>query len=251
VLVEKRKLHLIKRACKPLSKNPIVRGIWIFGSATRKKRPGDIDLLVLIDTSVNNAEVLMQVLQDRVNIIQKQNTLNLHIQKFMDVSKVLYLIFQGEPWILTSFRKTVVIYDPFNYTKLITSMAKKTAKQGSEVRSERLISRAQDKLFENRNLIMGLINELFLAIFEAIQLFFVIKGKAVYDPKKAFTDIQAHVPADIYFEIMEMRKKVLKGTLSELTGKELDYYYQRSKSFIELLKKICLEEIHGEPKKDL
>ncbi len=237
----------VKKLCKVLAQkpfSPFVRAVWIFGSSV-KKEGNDIDILVVVDDTLNGYNKNLQRLLVRLKLIRKKTRLNLHFQDPIEITKLWSLMVKGEPWVLTAVKNPLVIYDPLGYTKLIKSLVKGKKIYGKDIKSERLVARSEELLTENREFMLSILEELFLAATEASQIFLVTKGKVVFKPRKILNELNKYLDAGIYFEMLDMSEKANKGLLSEFTGEDLDYYHSQVRKFIGALEKLSKEEKDG------
>lgn len=233
----------IKKICKVFGRPPIssfVRAVWIFGSSVRKKG-NDIDILILVDDTTKGYNKNLHNLTSKINLIKRKTNLNLHFQDPLDTSKLWSLMIKGEPWILTAVKNPLVIYDPLSYLQLIKELVKSKKIHGKDIKSERLVSRSGELLVENREFMLSSIEELFLAVTEAAQIFLVAKGKVVFNPRKVLKELGNYLDAGIYFELLDLHEKANKGLLSEFSGEDLDYYSGKVKLFIDSLEKLFKE----------
>ena len=225
-----------------------VRAAGVFGSSVkRKKSANDIDILFLVDdTQEDFAEKLTRLI-NVVNIISKHSKLNIHVQNPVSLSLLWSLIIKGEPWIITAIRDCVVIYDPHNYINLLKKLIRNKSDVNRDIKSERLVSRAEDSLTDNRSLKVGFIEELFFACMESVQAYLLLKNKTVYKPRKAIKELANFgLNTDVFFEIMNLNEKANKGALSEFSGEDLDYYKNKVHNFILKLRVLSLEELKKE-----
>lgn len=236
----------VKKLCNVLSQKPLspfVRAVWIFGSSI-KKRGNDIDILVVVDDTLNGYNKNLRMLLVKLNLLKKKTKLNLHFQDPMDITKLWSLMVKGEPWVLTAVKNPLVIYDPLGYTQLIKSLVKGKKIYGKDIKSERLVARSEELLTENREFMLSILEELFLAATEASQIFLVTKNKVVFKPRKILSELNNYLDAGAYFELLDLNEKASKGLLSEFTGEDLDYYSGQVRRFIGVLEKLSKEVKH-------
>ena len=249
--MEKKVLKEIKDWCVILTKEHFkgfIKAAWIFGSSIKKKtqkKANDIDIFLLVDDTSKNYQENMAKLSNVTSVITKHSKLNLHFQRPVPLSLLWSLVIKGEPWIITAIKNSLVIYDPYNYAILLKKLIKNKGNISRDIKAERLMSRAEDVLTENRNLRMEFIGELFLACLEAAQIYLLLKNKTIYKPRKAIKELKKlEIDTDDFFEILNLNEKANKGNLSEFTGEDLDYYLKQTNRFILKLKKLSAEEVN-------
>jgi len=240
--MQKRVVNEIKEVCKPLSEKiffPFVKAVWIFGSAIKKNKPTtDIDIFVLVDDTIKDYETLLKSLNftlSRITEKADKKKLNLHIQKPMQLSFFWSLLIKGEPWAVTSVKNPIIIYDRSKYLPLIQKLLSGKKMVGADIKAERLVARSKNLLTHNRELRLEFVSELFNAAEEAVQIFLSSQGKIAFESKKLLAELKKlspHAVSDIYFEMMILDEKQEKGTLSDFSGEELDYYTDKIRFFI-------------------
>lgn len=242
--MDKKTLNQIKNLCSVLIKGSkeLIKAIWVFGSSIKKKNPNDIDIFLLVDDTLEDCDEKAAGLLTVANILTKHTKLNLHFQKPVQLSLLWSLIIKGEPWIITSIKTSIPIYDPYNYLSLLKKLIKNKGDLKRDIKSERLVSRAEDALTDNRTLKMDFIEQMFLACLESVQIYLLLKNKTVYKPAKAIVELKKlRINTDDFFEIFNLNEKANKGSLSEFTGEDLDHYLKQTQRFISKLKKLTLE----------
>ena len=241
--MKKEDLQKAKRELKILVDKDFVKAIFIFGSSIKKKKLTDVDILIFIDETCKESSKKMQHLLQKTKVVEEKSKLNFHFQKPVPIGFLWSVLIKGEPWIITAMKNPISIYDPLDYLHLIKKIIKKKKHIGKEIKSERLISRAQDWITDNRELMLSLIEEIFLATFEASQIFLLMKEKIIYEPRKILKELEKEgINTDTFSEILDFHEKTNKGALSEFTGENLDYYLDKAKKFISELKIISKEK---------
>ena len=246
--MEKKVLKEVKHLCSIFTKEHFkgfVKAIWVYGSVVKKKSANDIDILLLIDDTMEDYQEKAIRLLNVANIITKHTHLNLHFQKPVQLSLLWSLVIKGEPWIITAIKNSIAIYDPYNYVVLLKKLIRNKGDMSRDIKAERLVSRAEDSLTDNRGLMMGFIEELFFACLEAAQIYLLLKDKTIYKPRKTIKELKKmEIDTDDFFEILNLNEKANKGSLSEFSGEDLDYYLKQTNRFILKLKKLSLEEVN-------
>lgn len=229
----------IKHLCQPLVIKYFTKAIFVFGSSVTKKG-NDIDVLVLFDDAAPNFEDRLDQLKAAIGRITKETKLKLHFQEPLKLSALWTLLIKGEPWIVTAVKNNIIVYDEANYVSFIKRLVKNKQPMGEKMKSERIATRAQETLEENRELLLLTIEQLFLATTEAAQIYLALKKKILFDPRKILGELKKEINIDAYFEILTLHEKSAKGALSEFTGEDLDYYTHKAEQFIHALEEVLL-----------
>ncbi|MBU1136087.1 MAG: hypothetical protein KJ559_01090 [Nanoarchaeota archaeon] len=245
--MKKSVFNKVKSLCSHLIQKPFVKVIWIYGSSVKKKG-NDTDVLILVDDTIKGFNINLRKLESKIEKIKRKTKLNLHFQSPMRLSKLWSLIIKGEPWIITSLKNPLIIYDDSDYLSLIKKLIRKKHVPGKDIKSERLVARSEEFLTDNRELMLSLVEELFFAATEAAQIFLIIKEKIIYEPRKLLKELNKYTNTNTYFEILDLNEKANKGALSEFTGEDLDYYSAKIKKFIDNLEKLSLQEKKNDKK---
>ena len=221
--MEKQTFEKVKKLCEPLLKfKPLVKAIWIYGSSVKKKKAHDIDILVLVDDTLNLTEKKLERIIKTIGKIENKTPKNiaLHFQKPILLTRWWSLIVKGEPWVITAIKKPLIVYDESDYVSLMSRILRKKEIYGKDIKAERLVERAEKLLVENREIMLRTVEELFMAASEAAQIFLLTKHKILFKPKNILKEIEKYLNADVYREISDLNEKVSKGVLSEFTGEK-------------------------------
>lgn len=243
MIMKKEALSEIKSLSKHLLagfSGGFIKAIWIFGSCVRKKG-NDIDIFVLYDDTQGNSKEKLALLESRISRINSLTKLPLHFQRPIGLGLFWSLLIKGEPWTITSLKDPLIIYDPSDFIPLIKRLLRMKRPLGEDIKAERLVARAEDLLTDNRELRVMLVEELFLAAKEAAQIFLASIGEVVFEPKRILKELRKYSNPEVYFQIMNLNQKASKGTLSEFTGEDLDYYTYKIREFIKSMGALAKE----------
>lgn len=237
----------IKELCRPLKDHePLVMAVWLFGSSLRKGKAHDIDVMVLVDdTGDLTKEKLAQIDSTvaRIKERSKEEKVNLHFQPAQLLTKWWGLMQNGEPWVITSFKDYRVIFDETDYVSLISKLLEKGYIHNKDEKAERLIERTDRYLMDNRENLLSTVDELYLAATEAAQVFLMFRNKMTFKTEKIAKElIDAKINPSVYMEISDLAGKARRGTMSEFTGKNLDYYAAKVGRFINMLESVLLKK---------
>ncbi|MBS3166580.1 nucleotidyltransferase domain-containing protein [Candidatus Woesearchaeota archaeon] len=254
----------VKRACAPLIKlRPIVKAIWVYGSAVEKQnvRGSDIDILILLDdTQKSLSSSFIEKLKLYTELIQQEYNkkgIKLHFQPPKTLTHWWDLIRNGEPWVITSIRNSLIIFDESGYLKLIKDLLKKGKIYSIEERSEKLIEQAEkDVDLAGDIFLREICHEILMAMTESAQIVLSYYGKYPPFPKNVLQELKKvfkeneiinKIAIDNYEEIYMVSKKIEFEQLLRLEGKEIDKYHEKAKDFIKIMEEIL---IHLQNKKD-
>jgi len=251
-----RRINDIKKLCVPLTRlKPFVKAIWLYGSAVRKKgfkKTSDIDILILIDDTRKIKDEFLRILRAMTDAITKQaekKKLKLHFQPPKLLTLWWDLIRKGEPWALTSLQNPVVIYDPSDYIKLLSSLLNKGKLYNAPEKSERLLERAKEKIGEIRQISLFKVpEEILQAMSESAQIALMYLGIFPPSPKDVSRELRKHFSGMInetllghYDEIYTAVRKINRGHMTELAGREIDTMINNAKQFITRMEAILIE----------
>lgn len=250
--MEPAKMERVQQLCKPLGRYKPVMAVWIYGSAVKTKHPHDIDVLVLLDDTAGLKEKEVVEIEKDMRGIKgsaKKDKLNLHFQPPKFLTSWWALIQKGEPWVITSLKKFQVVYDETGYIKLVSGLIKKGIIYHRDEKAERLAARANRYYFDNRDIMLETLEELYQAAVEAAQIFLMFSSKMAFSPERITEELnRAGISSDTFAEISDLADKARKGVLSEFSGANLDYYSRKVNRFIDRLEEKLLQKVKkGKP----
>ncbi|HJW97136.1 MAG TPA: nucleotidyltransferase domain-containing protein [archaeon] len=234
---------VLRSHLKPLlnSSYPI-EAVYVYGSAVSGKTAGDIDVLVIVNDTSPVSEGLLQKVEKACGKIKesaKKGGLEFHFQSPKLLSRWWHTLIEGEPWVISSLQSPVIIYDPKGVVSEVCRFIEKEHIYNREEKAERLLERSDSVFLQNRRLLLGTITNLANAGTEAAQIMLLFEGKfllnkraIVEELEKSYTKSLGRDVIDTYREIADLEEKVSKGTLSEFSAENLDYYLERIKIFI-------------------
>ncbi|MFH0890190.1 MAG: nucleotidyltransferase domain-containing protein [Candidatus Aenigmatarchaeota archaeon] len=244
-------LDAIKEACSSiLSKyDGKIKAIWIYGSFARgeAKPSSDIDVMTVVDdatTDISGAE-LSKISDDisEINSSVKEKTkINIHFQPAKRLTDWWDLLRSGEPWVFTSVRDALPIYDPSGYIEPLSRLLKEGRMSGTMERSQMLIQRAPSRLENVRKIFLeDITSDLLYAMVEAGQAVLMFYGVAPPSAKNLGTALRKHfvcknVLENHYAEIVDdfyaITRKIDHGELTKLTAKETFSWITKARDFI-------------------
>lgn len=236
--------ELIEDFLKPLLKfKKWIEAIYIYGSAVTKQKANDIDVLVIInDSAIPPAPPILDLIEKTCHIIEeegKKQGLTFHFQKLKPLSRWWYLLLEGEPWIVSSVKNPWIIYDKKGIITEVSRLVNKELLFRKEEKAERLIERSDSYFLKNRELLLDSLTILSNAATEAAQILLLFDDKLILNKKKIAEELEKNYLKQLgeeivgnYKEIIDLEEKMEKGTLSEFTAENLDYYLDKTKKFI-------------------
>lgn len=254
----------LKKFCFILKGLEIVKGIYFYGSCVKKGYSfgSDIDIMIIVDDSIEDYEEKIKKLELFVKFIEeeaKEKKLDLHFQPPKSFSLFWHLVKIAEPWLISSIRTCIIIYDGSDFIKLIKKLISEGKIYGINEKSERLFSRAIENFFDIREKLLKvpikflnvitIVSQMILNYFDII----TSSSNETYKnlkQKKDFIGISDSFLLN-YEELIKINEKIYKGTLSEFSGDEIDLWTKKINSMVQESKKIIIKLKKEEDKKRL
>ncbi len=262
-------LDAIKEACSLiLSKHgEKIKAMWIYGSFARgeAKPTSDIDVMTVVDDAsadISNAELsgISSEISDINNAIKEKTKVNIHFQPAKRLTDWWDLLRSGEPWVFTSVRDALPVYDPSGYIEPLSRLLKEGRMGGTMERSQMLIHRAPSRLEEVRKIFLEDITaDLLYAMVEAGQAVLMFHGVAPPSPKNLGSALRKHfvskkILENYYTELIDdffaMTRKIDHGELTKITAKEVFAWVNKARDFIYRMDSI-FARLEREKKKEL
>ncbi|MEM7819344.1 MAG: hypothetical protein QXD48_00765 [Candidatus Aenigmatarchaeota archaeon] len=229
----------INNLLKPLMKyRKYIEGIYIYGSVLQKKKANDIDILIILVDYPIIGDKIIKSIENNIKEIEKnaeKDNINLHFQPLKPLDLWWNLLIQGEPWVVTSLKKILILYDKHGLIKEVHNFIKDGMLYLREEKADKLLERSDNLILKNRDLLLESIVHLSNAATEAAQILLLFEGKLVINKRKIARDLMKYsktLSVGNYIEIIDLEEKFVKGVLSEFTGENLDYYSDAIKNFI-------------------
>ncbi len=244
--------RVLRKELKPLLKEGI-ESVYIYGSAireieaakqpsSRREKTSDIDVIIIVNDTIPVKESSLQRIDRACQGIKsawKDKGMDFHFQPPKLLSRWWHSIIDGEPWVISSLKSPIIVYDRKGIVREVCEFIAKETLFNREQKAERLLERSDYAAMSNRQLLLGTINNLANAGTEAAQIlllfdgkFFLNKRAIVEELEKAYVKTLGREVIDTYKEIVDLEEKVNKGTLSEFSAENLDYYLERIREFI-------------------
>lgn len=246
----------------------LIKAMWIYGSAVRKgefKPTSDIDMMILLDdmTQKVTAAKLREV-DDKVSElsrkVKKELKVNIHPQPPKRLSDWWDLLRGGEPWVFTSMRDAVPIYDPSGYIEPLQRLLRGGQLHGTWERAQMLLERAPYRLEKARRIFLNEITaDLLGAMVESGQAVLMFSGAAPATAPTMGDELRKRFVkkrlleggyAELYDDFYELTKKIEHGELTKLSGKELERWIGRVKAFLGRMKNL-FDQLEAQKKKQL
>ena len=155
------------------------------------------------------------------------------------LSRWWYLVLEGEPWILNSLKEIIIVYDKKGIIEEVSKLIKNENVYKKEERAEKLIERSDTYLFKNRQSLLNSLTTLSEAATEAAQILLLFDNKFILNKKRIIEELEKNYTKKIsiemignYKEIVDLEEKMERGSLSEFSAENLDYYLDKVKKFI-------------------
>ena len=234
----------IKEQLKPLLKHDKwIEAIYVYGSAVTKRLANDIDTMIILNDSSlpPGPEIIQEIEKTSLEIEQeaRKKEIIFHFQPIKMLSKWWYLVLENEPWIISSLKETIIIFDKKNLIKQVSKLIRSTALYRKEEKAEKLMERSEFYLIKNRQLLLDSLATLANAATEAAQILRLFDNKIILNKKRISDELDLMYRKAIgeeiignYKEIIDLEDKMEKGSLSEFSAENLDYYLEKTKKFI-------------------
>jgi len=235
---------VLRKSLRPLlQRKEHLEAVYVYGSAVAKKLPAsDIDVMVILNDTETLSEAAVQNVErvcQRIKEAEKKKGLEFHFQPPKPLTRWWHALVEGEPWIISSLKSPVIVYDRKGIVREVRGFVEKERVYNKEEKAERLLERSDLLALNNRHLLLGAITNLANAGTEAAQILLLFDGKFMLNKQEIAHELEARYVktlgrgvVDTYTEIVDLEEKISKGTLSEFSAKNLDYYLERLKVFI-------------------
>jgi len=267
-MLSKKEVKELRKLCEPLKKAvPQIQAIWLYGSAVRKKefkKTSDIDILVLVDDTRKdfNKKVLTHIalLIKIVELEASKKGLKLHFQPPRRLTTWWELVKSHEPWVITSMKDSVILFDDSGYISQVKRLLKKKARKRYDETVEELLERANSNLREARQILLYKIpHEMLFAMTETAQRLLQLHGAVAVTPLDACKDLKALSRkglleknlVDDFEEVLLVNEKISKGTLTEFSGKDLERYEAKMNAFVEEVEKLFRKTLEEKKREKL
>jgi len=134
-----------------------IKAMWIYGSVVQGegKTTSDIDLMIILDDALLDVEpnTILEIRQFAYELSEKFKALNIHPQRPITSTDFLESLVSGEPWVMTSLKDAVSIYDPSNFLETVRGMVRNESDK-KITETEVLLTRAEYSLFNARKIMV-------------------------------------------------------------------------------------------------
>lgn len=242
-MINEKKLRGVVR---PLMKyKKYLEFVYVYGSSVYKKKPNDIDILVVLN-DVGKEKITNQIvdlIHSECKKIQKEANKKgwgLHFQSPKLLSHWWELLVKGRPWIISSLKKIIVIYDNHYLLKEAQDFVRTEKLQKTQEKSEKLLERSDDTIMDNRRKLLESISKLTNAATEAAQVLLLFNKKIILNKKRIASELEkkeyisklGNDEVGSYRELVDLEDKVEKGHLSEFSVENLTYYEEKTQKLI-------------------
>jgi len=235
--------EILRKHLKPLLKHrKYIESIYIYGSAVTKGQANDIDTMIIVNDSLKFPPVILDQIEMEAGAIEdeaKKQGLIFHFQPIKLLSKWWHLVLDGEPWIISSLKRVIIFYDKANVVEEVSKLIRDEQMYKKEERAEKLIERSEIYSFKNRQLLLSSLHLLSEAGTEAAQILMLFDNKFLLNKKKIIEELERNYREVLgdeivgnYKEIVDLEEKADKGSLSEFSAENLDYYLDKIQRFI-------------------
>jgi hypothetical protein len=220
----------------------IIEAVYVYGSAVSENNANDIDTIIILNDSSEIKPFIIDKIEQTCGIIEdraRKDNLIFHFQPLKMLSRWWYLVLEGEPWILNSLKEIIIVYDKKGIIEEVSKLIKNENVYKKEERAEKLIERSDTYLFKNRQSLLNSLTTLSEAATEAAQILLLFDNKFILNKKRIIEELEKNYTKKIsiemignYKEIVDLEEKMERGSLSEFSAENLDYYLDKVKKFI-------------------
>jgi predicted nucleotidyltransferase len=232
------KISELKKELKPLLRfKEDIELIYIYGSF-KSGNYGDIDILVVVDEGLSREKLLL--VNSGIHKVKKDSRFDFHFQGVKSLSAWWNAVIDGEPWIITSLKNSIVLFDKTGVLKEIKSLIKNEETYNRESRVDKLINSSKDYELEIRNDLLQSISDLSSIATEVAQIYLLKRNIVLVDKKKILNALRKFPLGeyvDDYNDIIDLESKYQRGFLTEFTSENLEYYLEKIKDFVRKLEK--------------
>lgn len=231
----------------------IIKAMWIYGSVVRGegKTTSDIDLMIILDDTLVEIKPhnILEISQFANRLAKKFKVLNVHPQKPKTSTDFLNMLISGEPWVITSLKDAVSVYDPSNFLETIKSLIKKEPEKITE--TEILLRRAEYSLFNARKIMTeNIITNLYNILINSSKM--VLSQIGIVTPSSSTIDellrenlrsekLIRHQDIEFLKELNDVQKKVKRGKITTIDVKTFSRYIKRTKTFLRNMNKLFVK----------
>ncbi|GEM_PF-1070130 len=250
------KLEELRTYLEPLKEEAgeYLKAVMVAGSAARKEmvEGSDIDIYVILDDTKEGADKSVFIKTKKVlKKIQDESPdeLDLHFQKPKPLSKWWDLIISGEPWVVTSIKEAQPLYDPSDYVTLTKKLANQGDLHGTEERAKKLLERARGKIGKAKKVLLEeIITEVLRSMTDSAQAVLMYSGSAPPSPEDVADKLEEKFIEDMdilpkqaiidYKQIYKISDKVSHGTLTDISGEEIENYLRNAGRFVKTMARL-------------
>ncbi len=241
---------VIKESCGQILKkyDGMIKAIWVYGSAVRgtMKKGSDIDLMLILDDTKEDIKdgTLAEIssdLEEFTKDIQEKSGVSLHFQTPKRLSDWWDLLRSGEPWVFTSMRDLIILYDPSGYVEPIHRLLNSGRITGTHERAHMLIRRAPHRVESVKRIFLeDITSDLLLAMTESAQAALMFYGVAPPSPRAVGDSLEKHFCpkllekgyVNIIRDFYEVTRKIDHRELTNISAKEIKIWLEKAKAFI-------------------
>jgi predicted nucleotidyltransferase len=234
---------VLRKSLRPLlQRSRQIEAVYVYGSVLTSRSAADIDVIVILDDTKPLSEAAIRKVERacrRIKEAESKKGLEFHFQPPKPLTRWWHTLVEGEPWVISSLKSPIIVYDRRGIVREVAGFVEKERIYNKEEKAERLLERSDLLAMNNRHLLLGAITNLANAGTEAAQILLLFDGKFMLNKQEIAHELESRYVktlgrgvVDTYMEIVDLEEKVTKGTLSEFSAKNLDYYLERLKVFI-------------------
>ena len=256
--------QIIEKYCKEIldKYKEYIKSIWVYGSATKGKlkKGSDIDIMVILDDESRSIDDVTAFMINNFSkdLANKYRKVDFHPQPPRRLSDFWDLFKSGEPWLITSLKDVIAIYDPSNLLAIVKILLKDELTVASE--SQILLQRAVTSLESAKKMFLEELSyNLFNSMADVSKVtlmqinVFVPSNLVIGDLLKEYFCTKKMLDenyVDFFEEFQNFQQQVAKGEISLVDGKRLQKYIKSTRSFIKVMIRL-FNKLETEKKKSI
>ena len=231
-----------------------IKSVVVFGSFARGDitPEGDIDILIIVDDGKIELQGEVKKFYEtelKKIIFEEHSPMKFHVNTVV-LSESWDGIRIGDPILLNIIREGLPIFDRGFFVPLKKLVEKGKVRPTIEA-IYLCLDNADVHLLRAREFLLKSVSELYWAAIDYVNAAVMTKKMVPADPKHAanllrrfFADEYKLSEDDIKFfeKLYSLMKKIGRGDLNDITGKEIDDLREKTMKFIERMKHIVIEE---------
>ena len=226
-------LRTMKNELSPLLRFDYIELVYVYGSF-KSGDYKDVDVLVVVEDGLKKEKLLL--VNAAIQKIKRDSKIDFHFQGVKSLGAWWRAIIDGEPWILTSLKSSIVLFDKLSVMEHMKDLIEKEKTYNRENRIDALIESSNNYDVEIREILLKSISDLSSIATEVAQIYLLKRNIVAVNKRKILKYLEKFVDYyDVYNDIIDLESKVNRGFLTEFTSENLEHYLEKIKLFVKKL----------------